>query len=148
MSLPILSGVGRLTAVPELRFTPSGTAVCTVQLAFNARKKNEQTGKWEDGDTLFIRGTAFKEHAENIAESLTIGAEVLIRGRLKTDQWNDKTSGEKRSSTVLMIDSIGPSLRWSTAKVAKAERRAGSETAGDSWSSAPAAVVSGAEPPF
>lgn len=147
MSLPTLSGVGRLTAVPELRFTASGTAVCTVQLAFNARKKNEQTGKWEDGDTLFIRGTAFKEHAENIAESLTIGAEVLITGRLKTDQWNDKTSGEKRSSTVLMIDSIGPSLRWSTAKVAKADRSSSSETAGDSWSSAPAEGFA-ENPPF
>jgi single-stranded DNA-binding protein len=50
---------------------------------------------------LFIRGTAFKEHAENIAESLSIGSEVLITGRLKTDQWQDKTSGGKRLSMVL-----------------------------------------------
>jgi single-stranded DNA-binding protein len=64
-------------------------------------KKNEQTGSWEDGDVLFIRGTAFKEHAENIAESLSISSEVLITGRLKTDQWQDKISGEKRSSMVL-----------------------------------------------
>jgi single-stranded DNA-binding protein len=64
-------------------------------------KKNEQTGSWEDGDVLFIRGTAFKEHAENIAESLSISSEVLITGRLKTDQWQGKISGEKRSSMVL-----------------------------------------------
>lgn len=154
MALPTLSGTARLTADPELRFTPSGMAVCTVQLAFNSRKKDQQTGEWTDGDTFFIRGTAFKELAENIAETLTKGTEVVVTGRLKTERYETR-EGEKRSSTAMMLDSIGPSLRYATAKVAKATRTTGGgygAPADDPWSSAPAAGTGNAgyddEPPF
>src|SRR5687768_5485929 len=98
MSLPTMSGVGRCTEDPSLRFAGNGTAVCTVNLAFNSRRKNQHTQEWEDGDTFFVRATAFKELAESMAESLTRGCEVVVSGRLKTDSWEDKNSGESRSA--------------------------------------------------
>jgi single-strand DNA-binding protein len=120
--LPTISGVGRLTQDPELRFAPSGVAVLTVNLAFNSRKLNKQTNEWEDSDVFFVRATAFKQLAENAAESLSKGVEVHVSGRLKTEQWNDKQSGEKRSATALLLDSIGPNLSYATASVQRAGR--------------------------
>lgn len=121
MALPQLTGTARLTADPELRFAPSGVAVCTIQLAFNARRQNKQTGQWEDGDSFFVRGTLFNNPAEHAAESLTKGTEVLVIGRIKTEHWETR-DGEKRSTPALLIDSIGPSLRWATTTVNKAQR--------------------------
>lgn len=153
MSLPVLTGIGRATADPELRFANNGTAVCTVNLAFNSRRKNPSTQEWEDGDVFFVRATAFKELAESMAESLTRGTEVVVTGRLKTEQWEDRSSGEKRSAVSLLLDGIGPNLRYATAKVSKAERStaaSSSAPASDPWGSAPAASSAGfdSEPPF
>jgi single-strand DNA-binding protein len=157
MSLPTLTGIGRATADPELRFAGNGTAVCTVNLAFNSRRKNPSTQEWEDGDVFFVRATAFKELAESMAESLTRGTEVVVTGRLKTEQWEDRATGEKRSGVSLLLDGIGPNLRYATAKVSKAER-SGTDSrpaaADDPWGSAPPAPArqgaSGfdSEPPF
>jgi single-strand DNA-binding protein len=157
VSLPTLSGVGRLTEDPSLRFSQSGTAVCTVNLAFNSRRKNA-AGDWEDGDSMFVRATAFKETAESMAESLTRGCEVFVSGRLKLDRWEDK-NGDKRSAPSLLIDAIGPNLRYATAQVKKAERPdsyggfgggAKSSPADDPWGSAPPASGGFADdpPPF
>lgn len=162
MSLPNLSGVGRLVEDPQLRFAQNGTAVCTVNLAFNSRRQNQQTKEWEDGDSMFVRATAFKELAESMAESLTRGCEVVVTGRLKLDRWEDK-QGEKRSAPSLLIDGIGPNLRYATATVNKAERSerinpstgirgdaSGHAPADDPWAVTPPAA-SGSfadEPPF
>lgn len=122
MALASMSGTGRLTGDPELRFAPSGMAVATVNLAFNARRLNKDTQEWEDGDVFFVRGTAFKQLAENIAETLAKGVEVHVSGRLKTEQWEDKNGGGKRSATALIIESIGPNLAYATASVNKVRR--------------------------
>lgn len=97
-------------------------AVATIQLAFNSRKLNKQTQEWEDADVFFVRAAAFKQLAENAAETLTKGMEVHVSGRLKTEQWQDKTSGDKRSAAALLLDSIGPNLAYATAKVEKVGR--------------------------
>jgi len=128
--LPTICEVGRLVDDPEMRFTPTGMAVCKMRIVFSARKKNPNTQEWEDGDTLWIDGTAFKQLAENIAESLTRGMEVLIKGRIKTDEWEDRETGKKRSKTVLLIDAIGPSIAFATAKVQKMSRSGGPGTDG------------------
>lgn len=158
VSLPNLSGVGRLVEDPSLRFAQNGTAVCSVNLAFNSRRQNPQTREWEDGDSMFVRATAFKELAESMAESLTRGCEVVVSGRLKLDRWEDKQTGEKRSAVSLLIDAIGPNLRYATAEVKKAERSGGSGFGGgvkaddsDPWGSAPPAGSGGFAddpPPF
>lgn len=157
MSLPTLNGVGRLTEDPQLRFSQNGTAVCSVNLAFNSRRQNPQTKEWEDGDSMFVRATAFKELAESMAESLTRGCEVVVSGRLKLDRWEDKQTGEKRSAPSLLLDACGPNLRYATAKVNKVSRDGGgsgfgggaSTPADDPWGQAPPHVGPGAgEPPF
>lgn len=138
--LPTMSGVGRLTQDPELRFAPSGMAICVVNLAFNSRKRDD-AGNWVDGDVFYVRGTAFKQLAENAGECLLKGMEVQVSGRLKTEQWNDKQTGDKRSATALLLDSIGPNLAFATVAVNKTNRSSGSSPAGsgggaaDPWAS-------------
>ncbi|MFD8970506.1 single-stranded DNA-binding protein [Streptomyces sp. NPDC059568] len=117
MALPTITGVGRLTADPELRFTSATKAVVSVSLAFNSRRLNRQTQEWEDGDVLFVRGTAWERLAENIAETLAKGMEVLVTGELRTERW--EKDGQKHERTALMIRSIGPSLAFATAQVSK-----------------------------
>lgn len=117
MSLPTLNGTARLMDDPQLRYGASGGAVVTVRLAFNSRKKDPQSGEWKDDSSFFIDGKAFGPAAENIAETLARGLEVVVSGRPKTESW--EKDGEKRSKPVLLIDSIGPSLRSATAKVQK-----------------------------
>ncbi|MDG3012169.1 single-stranded DNA-binding protein [Rhodococcus sp. D2-41] len=148
MSLPIMTGTGRLTADPELRFSPSGVAVATMNLAFNARKFDRDRNEWVDGDVFFIRGTLFKQEAENVAESLTKGCEIVVTGRLKTEQWTDRNTGDKRSATSLLIDSIGPSLKYATAKPQKAARASNSAPAADDPWGAANAPQQTEEPPF
>lgn len=124
MSLPSVNGTARLIEDPELRFAASGGAVVKVRLAFNSRKKDPQSGEWKDDASFFVTGTAFGQAAENIAETLTRGLEVVVSGRMKTDSWETK-EGEKRSAASLLIDSIGPSLKSATAKVTKASGGSG-----------------------
>lgn len=117
MSLPTMTGVGRLVDDPELRFTQSQKAVTTLRLAFNSRRRDER-GEWVDGDTFWVRGTAWERLAEHIAESLAKGMEVLVTGDLRTEQW--EKDGQKHSQPSLTIRSIGPNLSYATASVTKA----------------------------
>ncbi|MEU2797680.1 single-stranded DNA-binding protein [Streptomyces sp. NPDC007117] len=117
MALPTLTGVGRLTADPELRFTPNGKAVASVPLAFNSRKLNRQTNEWEDGDVLYVRGSAWERLAENLVETLAKGMEVMVSGELRTESW--EKDGQKHERTALLIRSIAPSLAFATAVVSK-----------------------------
>lgn len=147
--LPTISGTGRLTASPELRFSQSGVAVCSLSLAFNSRRLDKATNTWVDGDVFYIRATAFKDLAEHIVESLEKGEEVNVIGRLKTDEW--EKDGQKRSAPSLLIDSIGPNLRFVTTKSSKADRSGGGAKppADDPWSQAPASSGGfDAPPPF
>jgi single-strand DNA-binding protein len=117
MSLPALNGTARLIDDPELRYSAAGKAVAKIRLAFNSRKKND-AGEWVDADSFFIDGKVFGQTAENIAESLARGMEVTVSGRLRTEKWENQ-QGEKRSAPALLIDSIGPTLTYATAKVEK-----------------------------
>jgi single-strand DNA-binding protein len=131
MALPTISGEARLTEDPSLRFSASGVAIASVNLAFNSRRLNKDTNTWEDGDTFYVRGTVFKDHAEHVAETLTRGMAVVVTGRLKTDSWEDR-EGVKKSSPSLLIDAIGPALARATAKVTKVSREGGGFSGGGS----------------
>lgn len=111
--------VGNLTADPELRFTPSGAAVANFTVASTPRIYDRQTGEWKDGEALFLRCNIWREAAENVAESLTRGARVIVSGRLKQRSFETR-EGEKRTVIEVEVDEIGPSLRYATAKVNKA----------------------------
>ena len=140
---------------PNLRFTPSGAAVANFTVASTPRTFDKQSGEWKDGDALFLRCSIWRQPAENVSESLTKGARVIVTGRLRQRSYEPKDApGEKRYVIELDVEEIGPSLRFATAKVNKAARTTtsgGGDRAGaaDPWGSAPA--TSGGhsdEPPF
>jgi single-strand DNA-binding protein len=129
--------VGNLTADPELRFTPSGAAVANFTVASTPRIFDRQTSEWKDGEALFLRCNIWREAAENVAESLTRGARVIVTGRLKQRSFETR-EGEKRTVMEVEVDEIGPSLRYATAKVNKASRGGGGGGFGSGGGSRPA----------
>jgi single-strand DNA-binding protein len=159
----VITVVGNLTADPELRFTQSGAAVANFTVASTPRTFDRQTNEWKDGDALFLRCSVWRQAAENVAESLTRGARVVVTGRLRQRSFETK-EGEKRTVVELEVDEIGPSLRYATAKVNKTSRGSGSggfgggsggsggsnAPADDPWASAAPASDGGYsdEPPF
>ena len=111
MALPSITVTARLVDEPEIRFSQSGTAIAKLRLVSNSRRLNKDTNAWEDGDTWWGRGTAFARTAEAIAEAnLQKGDLVTVRGDMKTDQWEDKESGAKRSADEVIIREIGRAL--------------------------------------
>lgn len=99
MSLPAVTITGNLTADPELKFTNSGVARVSFTVAASERKKNDN-GQWEDGDTTFLRVTAWRQVAENCAETLTKGSPVVVVGRLRSRKVEDKTYFDLDADTV------------------------------------------------
>ena len=113
--------IGNLTNDPELRFTPSGSAVANFTIASTPRTFDTPSNEWKDGETLFLRASVWKEAAENVAESLTKGTRVVVQGRLKSRSYETK-EGEKRTVMELEVDEIGPSLKYASAKVTRTQR--------------------------
>ena len=120
----VITVIGNLTADPELRFTPSGAAVANFTVASTPRTFDRQTNEWKDGETLFMRCSIWREAAENVAESLTKGTRVIVTGRLVQRSYETR-EGEKRTVVELQVDEVGPSLRYATAKVTRAQRSGG-----------------------
>jgi len=120
----IITVVGNLTADPELRFTASGAAVANFTVASTPRAFDRQANEWKDGEALFLRCSVWRETAENVAESLTKGMRVVVQGRL-TQRSYETREGEKRTVVELQVDEVGPSLRYATAKVTRAQRGGG-----------------------
>lgn len=116
--------IGNLTADPELRFTGSGAAVCNFTVASTPRQFDKQQNEWVDQETLFMRCSVWREAAENVAESLTKGTRVIVQGRLKARSYETK-EGERRTSTELEVDEVGPSMKYATAKVSRNAREGG-----------------------
>lgn len=114
----IITVVGNLTADPELRYTQNGLAVANFTIASTPRTFDRQSNDWKDGEALFLRASVWKEFAEHVASSLHKGARVIVQGRLKQQSYETK-EGEKRTSIVLEVDEIGPSLRYATAAVTR-----------------------------
>lgn len=121
--------IGNLTGDPELRFTPSGAAVANFTVASTPRTFDRQSNEWKDGDTLFLRCSIWREAAESVAESLTKGTRVIVTGRLVQRSYETR-EGEKRTVYELQVDEVGPSLRYATAKVTRAQRSGGGNFGG------------------
>lgn len=138
----VITVIGNLTGDPELRFIPSGTAVANFTVASTPRTFDKPSGKWKDGDPLFLRCNIWRDEAEHVAESLVKGDRVIVQGRLRQRSY-ETNKGEKRTVIELEVDEIGPSLKWATAKVSRAERSSGGR------SGAPGgAVPDDDQPPF
>ena len=120
----VITVIGNLTGDPELRFTPSGAAVANFTIASTPRQFDRQSNEWKDGDTLFMRCSIWREAAENVAESLTKGTRVIASGRLVQRSYETR-EGEKRTVVELQVEEVGPSLRYASAKVTRAQRSGG-----------------------
>src|ERR1700753_2540318 len=116
--------VGNLVADPELRFTPSGQPVATFRVASTPRFRDNASGEWKDGDSLFLTCNVWRQPAENVAESLQRGMRVIVQGRLRQRSYETR-EGEKRTVYEVEVDEVGPSLRNASAKVAKVSRSGG-----------------------
>jgi single-strand DNA-binding protein len=125
----IITVVGNLTDDPELKFTPSGAAVANFTVASTPRTFDRQTNEWKDGDALFIRCAAWRQLAENVAESLQKGQRVVVTGALKIRNF-ERQDGSKGTSVEMNVDEIGPSLRYATAKVTRVSRSGGGDFGG------------------
>ena len=145
----VITVVGNLTNDPELRFTPSGAAVASFRIASTPRTLDRESGQWKDGEPLFLACSVWRQYAENVAESLTKGMQVIVQGRLKQRSYETR-EGEKRTVIELDVDEVGPCLKFATAKVSKSGRGSsgggggyGGGGGGDWANSAPSAPSGG-----
>jgi single-strand DNA-binding protein len=96
--------VGNLTRDPELRYTPKGTAVAKIGLAVNRVYTNEAGEKKEE--VTFVDVDVWGRTAENVGQYMRKGRPILIEGRLKLDQWDDKQTGQKKSRLGVVAESV------------------------------------------
>jgi single-strand DNA-binding protein len=137
--------VGNLVDDPELRFTPSGQPVARFRVASTPRFRDNATGEWRDGDSLFLTCNVWRQAAENVAESLTRGMRVIVSGRLRQRSYETK-EGEKRTVYEVEADEVGPSLRNASAKVNRAARSSGNGSGqGGQGSPVPAGRAAGGQ---
>ena len=94
--------IGNLTRDPELRYTPKGVAIAKIGLAVNRTWKTE-TGEQKE-EVTFIDVDAFGRQAETLAQYVKKGSPLMVEGRLKLDQWDDKQTGQKRSKMGVTLE--------------------------------------------
>lgn len=111
--------VGNLTRDPEVRYTPSGMAVCEIGLAVSRNWTEKASGTKKD-ETTFVDVTLWSRQAEIAGEYLAKGKPVLIEGRLSLDSWNDKDTGQKRSK----LKVVGETMQLLGGKGERAEKPA------------------------
>jgi single-strand DNA-binding protein len=102
--------IGRLTRDPETRVFTNGGKVAKFGFAVNNRRKNAQTGQWED-EPVFLDVEAFNRGdfgklADNVEQHFAKGKQFFIEGHLQLDQWQDKTTGEKRQKLKIVMDNF------------------------------------------
>ena len=95
---------GNLTRDPELRYTSSGVAIAKLSMAINRNWRTESGESREE--TTFVEVDAFRKQAETIGQYLKKGRPILVEGRLKLDQWDDKQSGQKRSKLSVVMENF------------------------------------------
>ena len=103
MSINRVNISGNLTRDPELRATASGTQVLSFGVAVNDRRRNPQTGEWEDYPN-FVDCTMFGTRAEAVSRYLSKGSKVAIEGKLRYSSW--ERDGQRRSKLEVIVDEI------------------------------------------
>ena len=138
--------VGNLTRDPELRYTPNGKAIAKIGLAVNRTWTSEAGEKKEE--VTFVDVDTFGRTAENVGQYMRKGSPILIEGRLRLDQWDDKQTGQKRSKLGVVAETVqflgSPrggegSAAPATARPRPAESPAGSAAASEADAPPPAA---------
>lgn len=160
MTDTIVTIVGNLVDDPSLRYTPNGAAVANFRIASTPRRFDKQRNEWVDGEALYLGCTVWKQYAENVAETLRKGMQVIIQGRLKQRSYDDR-DGNKRTVFELDVDEVGPTLRFATATVNRApsgqsprpvqqqgDPWAAQQPAGDPWAAQGQQAAQYDQPPF
>ena len=96
--------MGNLTRDPEVRYTSSGTAIAKLGMAINRYWRNQEGQQQEE--TTFVDVDAFGKQAETIGQYLKKGRPIMVEGRLKLDQWEDKQTGQKRSKLGVTLENF------------------------------------------
>jgi single-strand DNA-binding protein len=115
--------IGNLTEDPELRFTPSGAAVCNIRIASNRRYTGRDGQQQEE--TTFMNVNCWRELAENVAETFHKGDRAIAIGRIKVRSYENK-EGQTVWVTEIEADEVAPSLRWARASIQKSSGSGGS----------------------
>lgn len=97
--------VGNLTRDPEVRYTASGTAIAKFGLAINRTWRSGDGGEQKE-ETTFVDVDAFGRQAEVIGQYCRKGRPFMVEGRLRTDSWEDKATGQKRSRLGVVLESF------------------------------------------
>jgi single-strand DNA-binding protein len=105
MSINSVSISGNLGRDPELRVTPTGTSVLSLSVAVNDRVRDQQTGEWRDRAN-WVDVVVFGSRADAIAPRLAKGSKVVVSGRLRWSQWQDKQTGTNRSKLEVIADEV------------------------------------------
>jgi single-strand DNA-binding protein len=135
--------VGTITRDLELRHTPNGAAVVDIGIAQN-KSVRQPDGTWtRDGDPMYFECTVWRDMAEHANATLGKGMRVIVTGKLDYQTW-ENNDGEVRNKIKVLVDEIGPSLRWATANV---ERTSGGSS-GDTAPSPSTENLSDNEAPF
>ncbi|WP_298661821.1 single-stranded DNA-binding protein [uncultured Leifsonia sp.] len=113
---------GNLVADPDYGESQNGTKFAKFTVAVTDRKQVD--GTWVDGDTQYHRTTVFGRTAENVRASLAKGDTVIVNGNLEFRHWTDQATGEPRAATEVVAESVGPSLRYTTAEVTRRSPKA------------------------
>jgi len=130
MNLNKVQVAGRLTRDPELRYLPNGTAICQIGVAVNRSWKSDNGEKKEE--VTFVDVTLWGKTGENVSQYLKKGQPIYVEGRLKLEEWDDKTTGKKR----LKLGVVGESFQF-----------VGGKEGGTQAASRPAAPKSAEQPP-
>ena len=128
----VITVVGNLTADPELRYSQNGLPIASFTIASTPRKFDRAKNEYVDGEALFLRAVVWREFAEHVAGSLTKGMRVIAQGRLSQKSYQDK-EGNNRTYVELEVDEIGPSLRYATATVTRAQGGQRQQAPAQTW---------------
>jgi single-strand DNA-binding protein len=134
LNATVITVVGNLTENPELRFTPSGVPMARFTVAVNPRVFDKSSGEWRDGEASFYNCTAWRQLAENTAQSLATGVRVIVTGTIAQQRW-ETDQGEKRSTFAVTAEAVGPDLSYATATVRRVVR-ADATGPDDPWATA------------
>ncbi|MDM2402053.1 single-stranded DNA-binding protein [Mycobacteroides abscessus] len=118
MSTNTVTISGNIAADIEPSFTRNGSTVVNFTVADTPRIKDDKTGEWRDGETLWQRVAAFGALAENIAQSFKKGDRVIVSGRLVQKTYLNKEN-EKRTYAEVRAEDVGPSLKRATVVITK-----------------------------
>lgn len=131
--LPQVQVSGRAGSDPTLRFTPAGKAVCSFSIPVQDRKKNAETNRWEDdGPVAWVKVVCWDQMAEQVADQVVKGSLVLVTGRMRPTEWEDK-DGNIRKEWEIQAQDVGVSLKFAPKAAERSTATGSGAPAADQW---------------